>query len=119
MTDQPQPLDLDAIEARTDAASSGPWSTHLDWPGRVFSRNQFSGHIARCTGTRADENAAFIAHARTDVPALVSEIRRLTAELQQAQQQDAAIRCWSANTTHGSAAAEISQIINPAAPSGA
>jgi len=174
MTDQPHALDLDAIEARTNAATPGPWfnDSHEIYAGENTDIPAMSEWIGEtCDPRRPDHgaaNAAFIAAARTDVPALVAEIRRLTAErdryrdawrnartrardsdadesmwrrivtrteqdrdnvladndrltaeLQQAQQQDAAIRCWSANTTHGSAAAEISQIINPAAPSGA
>lgn len=111
MTDQPQPqpLDLDAIEARATVASPAPWSTHSDWPGRVFSRNQFSGHIARATGTWAERNAAFVAHARTDVPALVSEARRLRAELD-------AVRSWVVNTIHGTAAAEVGSIVGQQPP---
>ena len=80
MTDQPQAFDLDAIEARANNAPSGPWFTHGGWPGRVFSDDEFNAHIARVTGTRANASAEFIAAARTDVPALVADIRRLTAE---------------------------------------
>lgn len=53
-------LDLDVIEARAAAAVPG-WSR----PG--WSR-------------RAYADAAFIAHARTDIPALVAEVRRLREE---------------------------------------
>ncbi|MFJ2780244.1 hypothetical protein [Kitasatospora sp. NPDC087315] len=45
-----QPIDLPAIQARTDAATPGPW-----W-------------------------AAFVAAARTDVPALLARVRELEAE---------------------------------------
>ena len=74
-------LDLDAIEQREQAATEGSWFLHPDWPGRVFSDDQFNVHIARCTGTRPEANAAFLAAARTDVPALVDAVRQRDADL--------------------------------------
>jgi hypothetical protein len=70
-------LDLDAIEARVNAAADGPWVAErgarpTQWPKDYVARplrNRFR------VGDEAD--AEFIAHARTDVPALVAEVRRL------------------------------------------
>ncbi|QLJ01493.1 hypothetical protein HZZ00_10975 [Streptomyces sp. NEAU-sy36] len=76
MTDQ---LDLDAIQARANAATPGPWFPHEDWPGRVFAESEFNAHVARVTGSNPEANEQFIAHAREDVPALVAEVRRLRA----------------------------------------
>lgn len=62
-------IDLDAIRARAQAATPGPWSTQerqnvyipLPWGG-------LKAHV------ETDANAEFIAHARTDVPALLAEV---------------------------------------------
>jgi hypothetical protein len=54
-------IDLDAIEARANAATPGPWK---EGSNDVYSVR----------------NAAFIAAARTDVPALIARVRELEAE---------------------------------------
>ena len=89
--------DLDAIENRAAAASAAPWEP------LIFSdRNPNDGDCIRIGGlddSQPDmyvehwlgasqvpvpwQDVEFIAHARQDVPALVSEIRRLTAAAQQ------------------------------------
>lgn len=65
---------LKAIEERAKAATPGPWTPkrlrqndwHLRGPdGIVFAE------------VEDDADAAFIAHAREDIPALVEEVRRL------------------------------------------
>lgn len=61
MSTAPEALDLDAIRARADVATQGPWQ-HVDH-GKDGSF------------------MAFIAAARTDVPALLDEIARLRTEL--------------------------------------
>jgi hypothetical protein len=86
-----QSLDLDAIEARAEAATPGPWTTDgweiyqgtgdgapdlMRWVGETCRADDYDG-------SRAD--AAFIAHAREDVPAMAAEIRRLRAELAEAR----------------------------------
>lgn len=99
---------LDEIQARANAATKGPWGFYdgdnyadvaadmqVTSPGSYNYREK----IARLEDenywddaahedddeSRASEqmaaNAAFIAHAREDVPALLAEVRRLTAEL--------------------------------------
>lgn len=59
-------LDVKAIRARCDAATAGPWIAHLN--GRV-SGPEFSA---------LSRDPDFIAHARTDLPACLDEIERLT-----------------------------------------
>lgn len=92
-----QSLDVDAIEARANAATAGPWRAcghdrggcqcGLVWALSVDAL------IARCTpdedAPTANEegrkrDADFIAAARIDVPALVAEVRRLRTALKQA-----------------------------------
>lgn len=70
--------DLDAILARCEAATDGPWKSYIE--GRDHqSGSSFimtSGNDIELTGaTEADQD--FMAHARQDVPQLVEEIRRL------------------------------------------
>jgi len=64
-------LDLDAIKKREEAATEGPWpdnnTDNWRWPG--IPRSQLA------------KNRHFIAHARTDIPALVAEVERLRAEI--------------------------------------
>ncbi|MFE0974354.1 hypothetical protein [Streptomyces rochei] len=68
------------IAARAEAATPGPWFVHPDWPGRVFSESEFNAHVARVTGSNPEHNEQFIAHARTDVPALLAELAAVRAE---------------------------------------
>ncbi|AWT42598.1 MULTISPECIES: hypothetical protein [Streptomyces] len=102
-----QPLDLDATEARASAATPGPWgyydgSNYADVAAdlEITGRGSYSYRekVARLEDENywddlaheddADErapeqmaaNAEFIAHARTDVPAMAAEIRRLRAQ---------------------------------------
>lgn len=90
-------LDIEAIQARADAATPAPWDTlggtrvraikgdlavpifqsetPIDW-----HKKKNVTHSVLCRAY-ADEvnNATFIAHARTDIPALIAEIERLRA----------------------------------------
>jgi len=98
-----EPLDLDVIEARADAATAGPWwwdedefmwrlhGVHGTISGNDWIPEQVLNHqIAKAPkqGTSYAEywperaDADFIAAARTDVPALVAEVRRLRMALQ-------------------------------------
>lgn len=81
-----KPLDLDAIEARIKSTTPGPWKKDLDqWysPLVVHSDWKRSGDNGYPVADFLhDGNAAFVAHARTDVPALVAEVRRLQALLE-------------------------------------
>ena len=61
---------LNEIEARANAATEGPWDVfmgRIDHPGKSV--------IAVAYDVAREEDAEFIAHARTDVPALVSVAR--------------------------------------------
>ena len=74
---------LDEIEARANAATEGPWATVAE-DGAILSlvltdENDGlfygdSGYDAPIT-TETGDDAEFIAHARTDVPALVAALR--------------------------------------------
>lgn len=77
---------LDEVQARADAATEGQWSgddEHGEIPGAapawVVSRRAEDGRwvhdLADVWGPDAPANAAFIAHARTDVPALLKATR--------------------------------------------
>lgn len=80
-------LDLDAIEARAKAATPAPWQTdqsELSHPRGwdISAEASKYGYIASdgegYQGAVAEEaDAEFVAHARTDIPVLVAEIRRL------------------------------------------
>lgn len=81
-------INLNAIEARANAATPGPW-----YQGRDDRRYEDSGHaFTHEDMNHSDsydvfpdaanpEDAEFVAHARTDVPALVATLRRLDAAL--------------------------------------
>jgi hypothetical protein len=81
------PAELAEIRARAEAATPGPWvrysrdfrdarSHSVVGPGHAV--RAFTGYGPR--GGTAQTDAEFIAHARTDVPALLAEVERLTAE---------------------------------------
>ena len=89
-------LDIAAIKARADKATAGPWAVEdpLDIPSVIADGHKqvydwvMIAHID--TGktkrsVKADRNADFIAHARTDIPDLLaaletSEAKRVKAE---------------------------------------
>jgi hypothetical protein len=84
-------LDLDAIEARAESATRGPWTTDVEIDGyraglRTVVRGPFGKRILTVGQIRlhesgdAEANVAFTAAARDDVPALIAEVRRLRAE---------------------------------------
>lgn len=102
------PLDLDAIEARANAATPGPWKptghshpTHgcrclschqpvTVWqPGGLFCDDVGeapAGSLSEDEGDRCDQfgyrwaDATFVEHAREDMLALIAEVRRLRAQ---------------------------------------
>ena len=72
---------LDAIEARANAATEGPWVISPDLAFghpelRLVSCEDGKGDV---TGYLQPEDAEFIATARTDIPWLVSELRKAHA----------------------------------------
>ena len=78
-------LDLDAIEARATAARSGPWyrdpTREEDEVDAVMGPLVQTGNLIRqsmiCEDIDRHADADFIAQARTDIPALIAEVRRL------------------------------------------
>lgn len=90
-----EPLDLDAIRARLDAACPGPWKVYNGNEGSVdygplwaVANDAFHNPpedddtpwIAVDVHTGLQADAEFIAHARQDIPALLAEIDRLRAD---------------------------------------
>ena len=80
--------DLDAIRARCDAATPGPWKTESEQGHGRGVRAIASvawcpvacavGKESQSIGQRdASRNARFIAHARTDIPALLAYVEEL------------------------------------------
>lgn len=88
MSDTKQDADLVAVRARADKASPGPWSREKPpykdgWPlgsviGGTVGRQTIYTHATG--GTFPANDAAFIAHAREDIPALLDALERLMAE---------------------------------------
>ena len=79
-------IDLDAIEARANAATPGPWAVYekpdpwgywavQDADGKDVFDDGSAGAEYGQTCSIADRD--FLVAARTDVPALIAEVRRL------------------------------------------
>ena len=68
---------LDEIEARANAATEGPWEADWRFTGWDISGNDYDddGLPALIASDADGEDADFIAHARTDMPALVAVAR--------------------------------------------
>lgn len=93
-------IDLNAIQARTDAATKAPWfreysdvvTAHQDprdvEEGYEDARNsrvvRGAPHLPKKDG-QGIADAEFIAHARTDVPALLALVRDLDARIGEAK----------------------------------
>ena len=81
-TNNPMPQEqLNAIRGRVTAATHGPW---CHWSGRDQRDNCVKSDSREDMHTVADvipeaDDAQFIAHARTDIPALLAEVERLRA----------------------------------------
>ncbi len=77
------------IRARAEAATPGPWWTHKSFEVIYGQKSGFDSLIV-CALESEDfmyskerdmqANAAFIAHAREDIPALLDEVERLRTE---------------------------------------
>lgn len=92
---EPGAIDVDAIKARCETATVGPWVVSKGLgPGKVPHHDGVQSVVLRPTGTRgylpwcpvlligdgayiSSTDAEFIAHARTDIPALLAELARL------------------------------------------
>lgn len=81
-------MKLDEIEARTNAATPGPWIWEPAYEGAPMIHIEGNAHfgVGVAQGDRNENSAAeaqeaadatFIAAARTDVPALVARVREL------------------------------------------
>ncbi|MFE9199969.1 hypothetical protein ACFYMH_28510 [Streptomyces albidoflavus] len=89
----PEPLSpkyLAEIAARAEAATAGPWCTD---GAEIYQGDEADGGTA---------DAAFVAHARTDVPALLAEVERLRAELAKVREAAAAARYQLGSFVHDS-----------------
>ena len=93
-------IDEQAIKARCDAATPGPWIsetygfTGKNWlVGSVFTGSTHETsclvhittdhlHASEYTHGEAISDVDFIAHAREDVPALLAEVERLRGEVE-------------------------------------
>lgn len=70
-------IDLNAIKKRAEHATEGPWYF------TEFDRYHISPDIEdgmEIAEAYAEHDAAFIAHARQDVPALIAEVERLRTQ---------------------------------------
>lgn len=71
---------LDAIQARVDGATNGPWGCYGDGAHEVFDAGEYGdgdrGEVVAAVIDRLSD-AVFIAHAREDIPALLAEVQRL------------------------------------------
>ena len=85
MTDPMTPERMAEIEARANAATPGPWEA---WDRGIGFEVHVNGEELnsefRETFRQAD--AEFIAEARTDVPALLAEVRRLQAAVERVRE---------------------------------
>jgi hypothetical protein len=86
-------VDLDAIEARASAATEGPWLVEeADDVWELYAQRDRTHHgykLAKCMKSGQpyaeywpnERDAAFISHARQDIPALIAEVRSLRAQV--------------------------------------
>jgi len=73
-------INLDEIERRANATSEGWWLERRPsdlGQAAVRGRGMEDGRAPMIADWLAEADATFIAHARTDVPALIAEVRRL------------------------------------------
>jgi len=92
-------IDLEAIEARANAATPGPWIYASDnGVGVVGTTDEqtiwfysLPTLLRNCAAGVTEADASFIAHAREDIPALIARIRQLEAALEVAQGHSAEV----------------------------
>jgi hypothetical protein len=83
------PEELETIKALAKAATPGPWHASIDEPpagGHYPVTAENGDDIADflTNNPLARQNAAFVAHAREKVPAMVAEVERLRAGIEKA-----------------------------------
>ena len=73
---------LNAVEARCEKATTGPWSAHNPSPAKSGTWITGDGWCIAVCDTRTDgqceSNATFIAHAREDIPRLLALVELLS-----------------------------------------
>lgn len=88
---------LAEITARAEAATTGPWCTD-DW--EIYQGTEYQPGISQwigetCRGTSSPEqdrvDAAFVAHAREDIPFLLQLLREKDAEITELRSMNRAI----------------------------
>ena len=88
-------LDIAAIKARADKATAGPWDKVTPDDTRINSQ---SAEIAITLGNyetdweKMEWDASFIAHARTDIPALIAALEASEAARVKAEQERNALK---------------------------
>jgi len=98
--------ELEAIEAREEAATPRPWETlirnenwkityYVSMPNDILKVSSYilEDHEREDGNYRfVNDNAEFIAHARQDVPALIAEVKHQNAEIERlTRERDAAV----------------------------
>lgn len=98
---------IQQIQARVDAATEGPWNHHdFGYAGEqepsiiAIHQGAFDwqsirdGHRVAFTdwAQQPCQDADFIAHARSDIPALLAEVERLTAEVADCAERNEQLR---------------------------
>jgi hypothetical protein len=131
------PDELDAIEARAAAATPGPWAAEDERHGKgscsccgevlyawnivAPSREVVVSAMDDVTpGVHGDADATFIAHARTDVPALITALREAwaEAEVEQLRRQRDALRDEVAELRERAVDLIVSRGVDPKDPEG-
>jgi len=110
MTDTP--LDLDAIEARAEAATDGPWlASHNVTEDTHDVSVLYSNGIGVLVADfhKRPDDARFAAHARTDVPALVAALRKAEAQVADVLALHTPTRVWLRSTPEPTMACGICQ----------
>ncbi|WP_340640634.1 hypothetical protein [Bacillus atrophaeus] len=70
-------MKLEEIRQRADAATEGPWRIGKQSPNGLNNIGTIGGLLT--AQTTDEDDAKFIAHARQDIPWLISEIDRLNS----------------------------------------
>lgn len=99
--------ELKEIEDRANAASPGPWlysarrhevdTAQIGLDGLVYDY-KLIGSVEPELYLMSDEDGQFIAHSRQDIPALIAEIRRLQALLDERNQPKLDLHFDASNT---------------------
>lgn len=85
MSDRLTPDDLAAIRERVEAATDGPWWAARE--GLIYGKDGHREGYAEEVASTTPANSEFIAHARTDVPALLAEVERERGEARDAHER--------------------------------